>query len=58
MVSGSLRIFVEDEFEEHTIRLGYRDSFIGALDSFISESPSPFYIQAIKKCELRMISKL
>lgn len=54
---GTLRIFIEDEFEEHTIRLGYPGSFIGALDSFISEAPSPLYIQAIKKCKLKSLSK-
>jgi len=54
---GTLRIFIEDEFEEHTIRLGYPGSFIAALDSFISEAPSPFYIQAIKKCTVQVIRK-
>lgn len=57
VVEGTLRIFIEDDFEEHTIRLGYKDSFIAALDSFISEAPSPFYIQAIKKCELLVAPK-
>ena len=57
VLNGTLRIFIEDEFEEHTIRLGYKDSFIAALDSFISDAPSPFYIQAIKKCELQVASK-
>ena len=55
--SGSLRIFFEDEFEEQTIRLGYQGNFIAALDSFITDQPSNLYIQAIKKCELKMISK-
>lgn len=55
--SGSLRIFVEDELQDHTIRFGYQDSFISALDSFINEGPSMFYIQAIKKTELLVVSK-
>ncbi len=55
--SGSLRVFMEDEYEEHTIRFGYKNSFIAALDSFISEKPSDLYIQAIKKCELKVIHK-
>lgn len=54
---GSLRIYVIDEEEEHTIRFGYRDNFIAALDSFISEQPSPFYIQALKKTTVRVIKK-
>ncbi len=57
VLNGSLRVFIEDEYEEHTIRLAYKDSFFGALDSFITEGPSPFYIQAIKKCELQSVSK-
>lgn len=54
---GSLRIFIEDETEEHTIRFGYKNSIITALDCFLKEKPTVFYMQAIKKCQLKMISK-
>ncbi len=57
VVQGSLRVYVIDEWEEHTIRFGYQGSFITALDSFITEAPSEYYIQAIKKTELRVIDK-
>ena len=57
VVSGSLRVFIEDEVEEHTIRFGYQNSFITALDSFLKDVPTTFYIQAIKKCRLKVISK-
>jgi CRP-like cAMP-binding protein len=57
VVSGSLRVFIEDEVEEHTIRFGYQNSFITALDSFLKDIPTTFYIQAIKKCTLKVISK-
>ncbi len=57
ILSGSLRIYFEDDYEEHTIRLGYRDNFIGALDAFISDQSSDLYIQAIKKCDLKVVSK-
>ncbi|MGH1337330.1 MAG: Crp/Fnr family transcriptional regulator [Aureispira sp.] len=57
VVSGSLHIFVEQEERQHTIRLGYEGDFIAALDAFITEKPSPFYIQAIKKTHLKVISK-
>jgi CRP-like cAMP-binding protein len=57
VVSGSLRVFIEDEIEEHTIRFGYKNSFITALDSFLKDIPTTFYIQAIKKCTLKVISK-
>jgi len=55
--SGSLRIFIIDEFEEHTIRFGYKNNLIVSLDSFISGNPSDFYIQAIKKTEVRVLKK-
>lgn len=54
---GSLRVFIEDDIEEHTIRFGYKDSVITALDCFLTNNPTSFYIQAIKKCELKVISK-
>lgn len=54
---GSLRVFIEDEIEEHTIRFGYKNSVITALDCFLTHKPTSFYIQAIKKCELKVISK-
>jgi CRP-like cAMP-binding protein len=57
VASGSLRVFIEDQHEEHTIRFGYRGSMIAALDSFLTEKPTEFYIQAIKKCTLKVISK-
>lgn len=55
--SGSLRVFIEDETEQHTIRFGYENSLITALDCFLTEKPTSFYIQAIKQCELKIISK-
>ncbi len=57
ILSGSLRIFVLDEFEEHTIRFGYKNNLIAALDSFLSEQPSDLYIQTLKHCTLKVISK-
>lgn len=55
--SGSLKVFMLHDDEEYIIRFGYRNDFITALDSFISNKPSDFYIQAIKKSELKAISK-
>ena len=55
--SGSLRIFVIDEYEEHTIRFGYSGDLIAALDSFLSEKKSDLNIQALKKTELKTLSK-
>lgn len=55
--SGSLRIFITDGGEERTIRFGYQNNIIVALDSFFTEKPSDFYIQAIKKTTVKVISK-
>ena len=57
ILNGSLRIYVLQEYEEHTIRFGYQNNLIGALDSFITEQPSDLYIQALKKSDLKIISK-
>ena len=55
--NGSLRVFVLDDCEEQIIRFGYAGNIIVSLDSFLTERPSDFYIQAIKKCELKVITK-
>jgi len=57
ILSGSLRIFIIDESEEHTIRFGYQDNMIASLNSFISEKPSEYFIQAIKKTKIKVIGK-
>lgn len=54
---GSVRIFMMDEDEERIIRFGYSGNIIVSLDSFLSGKPSDFYIQAIKKTEVKTASK-
>lgn len=54
---GSVRIFIINGDEEQNIRFGYKGNFVVALDSFITGAPSNLYIQAIKKTEVRLISK-
>jgi CRP-like cAMP-binding protein len=55
--SGSLRIFVLDDYEEQTIRLGYKENLIVSLDSFLTGKPSDLYIQAIKKTVVKVVTK-
>lgn len=55
--SGSLRIFITDGEEERIVRFGYQNNIIVALDSFFTQKPSDFYIQAIKKTTVKIISK-
>lgn len=55
--SGSLRIFVLDDYEEQTIRFGYKQNLIVSLDSFLTGRPSDLFIQAIKKTVIKVITK-
>lgn len=55
--SGAVRVFYLTEFEEMTIRFGYKGSMITSLSSFIKGTPSEFYIDAIRKTSLKVISK-
>lgn len=55
--SGSLRVFVLDNEEEQTIRFGYKENLIVPLDSFLTGKPTEFYIQAIKRSVIRVITK-
>ncbi len=55
--SGSLRIFVLDNYEEQTIRFAYRENIIVSLDSFLTGKPSDLYIQAIKKTVVNVVTK-
>jgi len=55
--SGAVRMFYLSEFDEHIIRFGYEGSLINSLSSFISEKPSEFFIEAIRKTTVKEISK-
>lgn len=55
--SGALRVFYLTEFEEMTIRFGYKGSMITSLTSFIKGTPSEFYIDAIRKTTVNVLSK-
>lgn len=57
IVSGSLRIFILDEYEEQTIRFGYKENIIVSLNSFLTGKPSDLFIQAIKKTVIKIITK-
>lgn len=55
--NGSLRIFIQENDSEQNIRFAYSNNIIVALDSFLTEKPSPFSIQAIKKTVVHKIPK-
>lgn len=54
---GSVRLFINDDDEERITRFGYKGNIIVSLDSFLSEKPSEFYIQAIKASKIKIASK-
>ena len=54
---GSLRVYILDENEERTIRFGYQNNILVSLDSFLTEKPSEFVIQALKKTRVKIIPK-
>ena len=54
---GSLRMFIADENDEHTIRFGYEGNLVAALDSFFSDKPSSIAIQALRKTKLSFMHK-
>ncbi|MEP2936266.1 MAG: cyclic nucleotide-binding domain-containing protein [Gilvibacter sp.] len=57
MISGSMRAYIIDQDEDQTIRLGYKNNLIGAMDSFVTDSPTNLYLQALKKSRLKRMSK-
>lgn len=56
--SGSLRFYLIDEGEERIVRFGYAGNMMAALDSFLTGKPSDFYVQAIRKTVVKIISKV
>ena len=54
---GTVYAFIVDGEEERIVRFGYKGNIIVSLDSFLTESPSEFYIQAIKKCRVKIVTK-
>lgn len=55
--SGSLRIYILNEYEEQIIRFGYKENIIVSLDSYLTGKPSDLIIQAIKKTVIRVVTK-
>lgn len=54
---GSVQVYVMEQETEQIIRFGYKENIIVALDSFLSGKPTAFYMQAIKKCSISVLSK-
>ena len=57
VTEGTLRVFFRAGSDEHCLYFGYPSSVISALDSFLTERPSDYYIQALKKSTLEVVAK-
>lgn len=57
IISGAVRAIYVSEQEEFTVRFGYEGSIIASLDSFLSNQPSAFFIQALRKTEAYVIPR-
>lgn len=57
VIDGSLKVSCIIDDEEQIIRLGYANSFLTALDSFLTNTPTTYSITAIKSATLKSISK-
>lgn len=58
IIKGCLRsYFVDEKGVEHIYQIRMDNNWISDLESFFSESPSKYYIEAIEKSQLLRISK-
>ncbi|MCG8575261.1 MAG: Crp/Fnr family transcriptional regulator [Flavobacteriales bacterium] len=57
ITSGAVKLFYLSELGERIIRFGYEGSIINSLSSFLTNEPSEFYIEAIRKTEVKIIRK-
>lgn len=57
LTEGSIRMFINDETEEHTIRFAYQGNLFAAIDSFFAECPSPLAIQALRRTRVLAMAK-
>lgn len=58
IISGAVRVIYPTNEEDFTLRFGYKNSIISSLDSFITNKPSQFYLQALRKTSAYQISKI
>lgn len=55
--SGTIKVSMFDNEEERIVRFGYQNDLVVMLDSFISNQPTDFLMQTIKKTEVDIISQ-
>lgn len=58
VVQGCLRAYyIDREAKEHIIQFAVEDWWIGDMRSFVRETPSDFFIEAVESCQLLVIDK-
>lgn len=57
VADGGIRAFVKNDEKEHNINFVFEGSFVSSFISFVKNTPSPFYLQAIEETYLLRISK-
>ncbi|MBS7563010.1 Crp/Fnr family transcriptional regulator [Mucilaginibacter sp. Bleaf8] len=53
---GGLRYFSKSEKGDHTIGFAFEGEWLGDYESFLLQTPSPDYIEALEDCELYTLS--
>ncbi len=58
IVKGAMRMFsVDDQGNEHIVRLGIENWWMGDRESFVLATASPYHIEAIEHSQLLYVSK-
>jgi len=57
VLDGALVVKYYERDESHTIRFGYKGSYLNSIPSFFDGSPSVFAIMAIRKTEVKRFPK-
>jgi CRP-like cAMP-binding protein len=57
IISGAVHAFYVSEHEEHTIRFGYEGSMMNSISSFLNQTGSELYFQAIRKTKVRVYTR-
>ncbi len=55
--SGTVKVCYFKDHTEQIIRFGYKDNYLVLLDSFLTQRPTQFRIQAIKRTKIQRITK-
>lgn len=57
IVKGAMRMYsVDDKGNEHIVRLGIEDWWMGDRESFVNLTPSRYHIDALEHCDLLCIT--